>query len=210
MILSETHFNIRTKCPEGFYIVGRSKASESTKARGGVAVFKNLSSNLKLKVIIDNLIDCVIFEICNTPIVIMALYIPPSNSAYFDDMYFNNLDLVMNHFKDRHVFIMGDMNSRIGTPSHKQIDYMVNPDNTINSHGRTLMKMMEEYKEWNIANGAIYSGRTYDTKFTFYRGDVQSQNDLCITNWIDDLKELNILPKLTESDHCPCKMIITT
>ena len=109
VILSETHFNIRTKCPEGFYVVGRSKAADSPKPRGGVVVYKNKSSSLKLNVIIDSLKDCVIFEICNTPIIIVALYIPPSNSLYFEDSYFNNVTLVMNHFKDRQVFIMGDI-----------------------------------------------------------------------------------------------------
>ena len=210
MILSETHFNIRTKCPEGFYTVGRSKEVVSSKPRGGVAVYKNKSSSLKLNIILDSLMDCVIFEICNTPIIIIAIYIPPNNSAYFDDTYFNNLMLVMNHFKDRHVYIMGDMNSRIGTPEHEQLQYNENPDNSININGRALMKILDMNKRWCVMNGIKDNNKTFETKFTFYRGEVCSQNDLCITNCIEDIQEFYILPKLPESDHCPCKMRFTT
>lgn len=123
---------------------------------------------------------------------------------------FNNLDLMLNHFKDRHVFIMGDMNSRVGTPIHEQFEYNTNPDTIINPNGRTLLKMLERYKRLNIVNGVVYNNRTFETKHTFYRGDVQSQNDICITNCMDDLKEMRILSKMTESDHCPCKVIITS
>ena len=196
------------KCPDGFYFVGRSKASDSAKGRGGIAVYKNTSSSLKLNVILDDLIDCVVFEVCNSPIVIIALYIPPYNSTYFNDTYFNNLLLFMNHFKDRHVYVMGDLNSRTGTPNG-QLEYNENPDTIINTHGRTLMKILEDNQGWNIVNGAKYNYRTYDSNFTFYRGDVQSQNDLCITNSIADMKEFHIWPKLVESDHCPCNMVIS-
>ena len=172
VVLSETHFNIRMKCPEGFYIVGRSKAAETKKPRGGVAVFKSKSSNIKLNIISDTFKDCVIFEICNTTIVVIAIYIPPNNSTYFDDTYFNNLDLMMNHFKDRHVFVMGDINSRVGTPIHKQLEYNTNPDTIINANGRTLLKMLERYNQWNIINGVVYDNRSFETKHTFYRGNV--------------------------------------
>ena len=48
-ILSETHFNIRTKCPDGFFIVGRSKPLRSIKPRGGVVVFKKFPIQFKIK-----------------------------------------------------------------------------------------------------------------------------------------------------------------
>ena len=186
VILSETHFNIRTKCREGFYIVGRSKAPEA-KARGGVAVFKNILSNLKLNVILDSLTDCVIFEICNTPIVIAALYIVPYNSRYYSDSYFHNFELILSQFSHRHVFVIGDMNSRVGTPIYERFAYKENPDSTINSNARYLLKLLEEYNKMFIVNGIIHDSATYDSEFTFYRGKVRSQNDLCVTDSIDEI-----------------------
>ena len=210
VILSETHFNIRTKCPEGFYLVGRSKSTESKKSRGGVAVYKNISSNLKLSVISETFKDCIIFEICNTAIVIVAMYIPPYNSTYFDETYFHNLDLIMNHFSERQVFVMGDLNCRTGTPTHEDLCYKTNPDIVINNNGKSLLQILERYKKWNIINGAIFNNRVFDTKYTFFRGEVQSQNDICITNWMNDVKTFKICSKLIESDHCPCRMAFSS
>ena len=115
----------------------------------------------------------------------------------------------MNHFKDRHVFIMGDMNSRIGTPKHEQLQYHTNPDSSVNTHGRTLMRVLDENKRWCVVNGVKHNNKTFESKFTFYRGEVNSQNDLCITNCIENIHKLHILPKLLESDHCPCLMNFT-
>ena len=39
---------------------------------------------------------------------------------------------------------------------------------------------------------------------------VASQNDLCSTNNIDIIKNVTILPKMTQSDHCPCLLKIST
>ena len=111
----------------------------------------------------------------------------PSNSMYFEDSYFNNVTLVMNHFKDRQVFIMGDMNSRTGTPKHEQLQYVTNPDISINAHGRKLLTILDDNKRWCVVNGAKYNNRTYESKFTFHRGEVHSQNDLCITNHIENI-----------------------
>ena len=210
VIISETHFNIRTKCPEGFYLAGRSKASESDKARGGVAVFKNILCNMKLNIITDDLKDCVIFEICNTQIVVIAIYIVPSNSKYYTEMYFKNLELMIEHFKNRQIIIIGDMNSRVGTPTKHMFDYIENPDVTINSNGRSLLKILERNDDLFIVNGLNDSNITCESKFTFFRGDLRSQNDLCIMNNRTSIEEIMIQTKVSQSDHCPCLLTVKT
>ena len=44
----------------------------------------------------------------------------------------------------------------------------------------------------------------YDSKFTFYRKNCMSQNDICITNDTSHVSNFRIVTKLLQSDHCPC------
>ena len=96
------------------------------------------------------------------------------------------------------------LNSRVGTPIYDRFAYKENPDKIVNANGRNLLKLLEEYNEMFIVNGIDHGSAMYDSEFTFFRGKVQSQNDVCITNSLDEIKEFRILPKLIESDHCPC------
>ena len=173
------------------------------KPHGGVAVFKNFQSNLKLNVIADNFVDCVVLEICNTQIIIVAPYIVPNNSSYFTDDYFSNLELILDHFKNRHIIVIGDMNSRIGPPA-TPFTYKVNPDSIINTNGKNLLSIINRHSEVFVINGIIRENIIYDSDFTYFRGMVASQNDLCLTNNIYIIKHFTILPKMTQSDHCPC------
>ena len=47
-----------------------------------------------------------------------------------------------------------------------------------------------------------------DSKFTFYRGRVSSQNDLALTNNTHLVLDFKIKEKLPLSDHCPCILTI--
>ena len=40
LIICETHFGIRHKCPENFVLIGKSKPHYVKKLRGGVAIYK--------------------------------------------------------------------------------------------------------------------------------------------------------------------------
>lgn len=85
VIISETHLNIRDKCPNDFVFIGRSKPIESLTPRGGVAVFRNVYTETNAEVISTDFKDCVIFNIEPHDMTCVALYIPPSNSKYFSD-----------------------------------------------------------------------------------------------------------------------------
>ena len=140
IVITETHFGVRTRCPELFEIICRSKPLESKKPRGGVAIYKKKSLQIQLDVICSEFRDCVVVRIRNTDMVIAGMYIPPENSHFYNDIYFDNLQMLMNHFHDRQLLIMGDLNSRVGDTknSEKDLNYHKNPDIAINKHGRTL------------------------------------------------------------------------
>ena len=94
LVISETHFNVRHKCPEGFSLIERSKVIESKSPRGGVAVYKNVKSELEFTATNDFLTDGVIVDINNSPITLIAYYIPPHNSAYFKNDSFDKLSML--------------------------------------------------------------------------------------------------------------------
>ena len=99
--------------------------------------------------------DCVVFMIRNTDLVIGAMYIPPYNSEYYDDIYFKNLELLLDHFSSKHLIIIGDLNSRVGilnnsVTAHK---YMSNSDTAVNINDKILLNLFKAYPNFVIING---------------------------------------------------------
>ena len=54
-----------------------------------------------------------------------------------------------------------------------------------------------------MLNGYYDENKTFDSKFTFYRGNVRSQVDLALSNKITEVNSFTILDKYIYSDHCP-------
>ena len=52
LIVQETHFNIRVRCPTGFLFIARSAPIESKVPRGGVAIYKNERKEFDIDVVI--------------------------------------------------------------------------------------------------------------------------------------------------------------
>ena len=52
-------------------------------------------------------------------------------------------------------------------------------------------------------NGLISDLKVFDSSFTYFRGEVKSQNDWCITNKTNCIHSFKILEKEKVSDHCP-------
>ena len=149
VVLNETHFNERVKCPDGFIFEGRSTKVDSKVPRGGTAIYKNKQSPLCIEIVCNTLRDCVIAEVKNSGIVIVAQYIPPSNSVYYDDIYFENMDLIYKKFSRKRLLVLGDLNARIGDVTYidQLIKHTKNPDSIINSNGRNLMKWMNQRQD---------------------------------------------------------------
>ena len=210
VIINETHFNVRIKCPEGFIFEGRSEKIESKTPRGGVAIYRNIKCSINIDIICGTLRDCVVFEVRNSNLVIAAQYIPPSNSIYFNDIYMENLSLLYNKYKTKNFLLLGDLNARIGDILYKDptIKHNINPDNVINSNGRQLRKWVDENDDMILING-LQRGGNFDSKFTFYRGTARSQNDLVFSNELRSISSMKIMNKQIQSDHCPLSIECT-
>ena len=91
VVIMETHFVVRHKCPDGYNLIGRSAAVNSKVGRGGVAVFVKKSAELNLFVFDDVCKDAVIFGIKNTNSIFIAPYIPPVSSIYKEKRNIRNL-----------------------------------------------------------------------------------------------------------------------
>ena len=206
LIINETHFNQRIKCPPNFLYVGRSAKVESKSPRGGVAIYKNIELTLTLDVLCDSLRDCVIVGLKDTDLVIAAQYIPPSNSIYYNEIYMENLSLIYEKYKSSNLLLTGDLNSRVGSVNYSDnnLFHAPNPDTISNASGCKLMKWVEDgRKDMILLNGLKCENKRFDTDFTFYRGNVRSQNDLTFSNKINSVNSLAILDKNIYSDHCP-------
>ena len=107
VVISESHLNIRDKCPEEFMFIGRSKPIKSEKTRGGVALYRRMNSVIDFEIVSDELRDCVVFRLLPVDIVVAAMYIPPSNSKYHTPHYMENLQLLLSTFKDTPKYIVG-------------------------------------------------------------------------------------------------------
>ena len=209
LIISETHFNKRTKCPNDYILIENSPPTESKRPRGGVAIYKRIHCPLQFVTIL-NLPDCIVCEIIDTNILLIAIYIPPNNSPYYKDDYFENLKAIIQHYmQHKTIYIMGDLNCRYGDMNTQHLSYKPNPDPTINPNGQKLRNLLAETPNLTILNGLIHQNKTFDSKHTFSRGKSASQIDICITNNIDDTSNLKIQKKTAVSDHNPVTITIS-
>lgn len=101
---------------------------------------------------------------------------------------------------------MGDLNARCGTPSNTY-QYACNPDKITNSNGSKLLSMCTD-NDLVVVNGLNHNGIHHDSDFTYFRGELRSQNDWLITNTVDTVALFKILPKMVVSDHSPCAITI--
>ena len=211
LIITETHFNKRTKCPKDFVLLESSPPIESKRPRGGVALYKRIHCSLEFITLL-NLPDCIVSEVIDTNIIIIAIYIPPSTSPFFKEDYFENLKSIFGYFaQHKTVYVLGDLNSRFGEISNSKLQrrYKFNHDPTINTNGHKLRSLLAENPDLVLLNGLVQHNKTFDTNFTFSRGKSASQIDICLTNNLDNTESLKILKKTTLSDHNPVILTIS-
>ena len=175
-------------------------------------MFKNMKCSCTIELLCTSLYDCVIFQIQHSDLVIAAQYIPPANSTYYDDVYIDNLNLIHDKYHSRELIITGDLNARIGDIRciNPAVSYRPNPDTAVNSHGKKLLKWLSHHQDMIVVNGSVFNNKICDTNFTFYRGNMKSQNDITLTNRIDRVNSMTVEPKLIFSDHCPISITYTT
>ena len=168
-------------------------------------MYRNIGSGIDVDVLTDTFRDAVVFRIRDTKLVIAAMYIPPSNSPFYDEIYFKNCELIMDHFSDMHTLIVGDLNSRVGAAEsiYSDIDYKQNPDQIINRTGRILRDTCVANPNYVLLNGYVGRDKNFDSKFTFYRGPLRSQVDVALSNNLQHINSFSIMDKIIYSDHCP-------
>ena len=111
----------------------------------------------------------------------------------------------MEGFRDYMIYVIGDFNARCGTPEVTK--YAENPDKGVNSYGKKLLALCRKNK-FSLVNGLKLGMKTFDSKFTFFRGNLKSQNDWCITNKLQSVRSFVIHEKLNLSDHTPLSVEI--
>ena len=97
---------------------------------------------------------------------------------------------------------MGDLNSRISTPTYNQkLKYAENPDSGINPNGKTLLKWLACNENIHILNGLFLEKEFLESNFTFYL------IDLILSNASDNVISFKILERSIYSDHCPVSSV---
>ena len=69
--------------------------------------------------------------------------------------------------------------------------------------------MLNDLPSFTILNGLVHETKTFDSRYTFSRGNTTSQIDICITNNIDNTHNLKIMSKTVISDHNPISIRIS-
>ena len=209
--ISESHLNVLSKCPKDFLLIARSKPVKSLSPRGGIAVYKKITSEFDAELVSDEFRDCVIFRILPIEVTCIAMYISPSNTKYYTPEYMENLQLFLSTFKLLPTCLVGDLNARFGQPPifNNDVSYKNNPDKELNASGRALVRILREEKSFHILNGLQKGSLDSDTDYTFFRGNVHSQNDVALVNNIDLVTEFQIMEKNPFSDHKPLTVTLS-
>ena len=175
------------------------------KPRGGCIVFirNNLTKYVKS---IDKSFNDFLFIHMFKNILICCLYIPPSNSNYFDK-HFDILETFTKNEND--IILCGDMNARLGELDEvHSFKYQSNPDTEVNQHGKKLLKIC---KSNHLLPINMLEIKSFPGDFTFKRGNLKSQNDWFITskNIIENVTDFNYITNLSNiSDHIPIQIQI--
>ena len=124
---------------------------------------------------------------------------------YYNDIYMENLKLIYEKYHKKKLLLLGDLNARVADIIYKNqlIKHNKNPDTVINTNGRNVHKWIEQRQDMVMLNGLIKENVAFDTNYTFFRGKLMSQNDLVFSNDPQSISFVTILPKMTQSDHCP-------
>ena len=110
IVIMETHFVKRHKCPENFILIGKSENLNNAR-RGGVAAYMKRSLDMRFHVYDTRCPDAVVFSIKGTRSIFVAPYITPETSRYAIEGIFS-LKLIICNFKSYSIYLIGDLNAR--------------------------------------------------------------------------------------------------
>lgn len=207
--VSETHLKPeqRFEVPP-FVTINNPYNGKSKKPRGGVSCF--IQDNcLPFVKSVDKSTNDMICITLRGGHKVFSNYIPPVDSIFFKDEMFT---CIANEFlpgdNGRIVFGGGDMNCRIGNLIGKPgrcSEYRDNPDAETNSHGRFLNEICRSFNCFPL-NNLTHKKKLFDGKFTYYKGNKKSQNDIILGNHkaLDCIENFTIHEiSFNPSDHFP-------
>ena len=152
--------------------------------RGGICVLikQNVRGYIKqVKLLMTDFIEIIFTN--NSKLV--YTYIPPIDSAYYDEQYIELLcSIFMEGDEDNiPVISMGDINSRLGNLSDiNDYTYSDNVDQRLNENGRHLKQVLFTSTSAIPVNHLQTNDRKFEGGFTFSRNEKRSQIDWCFVN----------------------------
>ena len=160
------------------------------------------------------------FELAILPgVIFVGCYIAPSDSPYYDGAIFGHLQSLIKRDESKKLFIMGDLNSRVGSPADLQVEnekcvYNGVEDLTVNSNGKCMLQLCEDCN-LVIINNLKYRERHFKSNLSFWKKknwisepDVFIASDSCVQH----ISSFNICQryngKLLYSDHALVELIL--
>ena len=162
------------------------------------------------------------FELSFLPnIVFMGCYLTPRDSQYYDPAFFGYVQGMIKRDSSKTIFIVGDLNSRVGVPSDLLLDdemlvYEGCEDRTLNENGKSLLQLCRD-SNLAVLNNLRYHNKHYKSTLSFRKKDVWiSEPGLLITSksGIELIETFNMLQKQNGrhlySDHALLEFAIDT
>ena len=209
VILSEIKTPAKITCT-GFDVYQHSAKQGH---RGGVALLMKPGISKYLRNLDKSYENVMTFELAVLPgMLFVGCYIAPADSPYYDSAIFGHLQSLIKKDGSKKVLIMGDLNSRVGSPANLQVDneqcmYDGVEDLTVNSNGKCTLQLCED-NELVIINNLKHCGRHFKSNLSFRkRKNWISEPDVFITSGssVQHISSFSTLQryngKLLYSDH---------
>ena len=140
-------------------------------------------------------------------IIFVGCYISPRDSPYYDAAVFGHLQSLVMKDERKKMFIMGDLNSRVGVPTNlrtgsRTLAYQDCEDETLNTNGRRVLALCEDNK-LVIINNLTYGNVHFKSSLSFRKkAEWISELDLllCSDTCIEVVKSFKMI-QYYENEH---------
>ena len=162
------------------------------------------------------------FELSFLPdIIFIGCYITPKDSPYYDAAIYGYIQGILKRDTSKTVFIMGDLNSRIGVPDDRicngeSLDYYECEDLNVNDNGKNLLMLCEE-NNVVVVNNLRYRGKHFNSKLSFRKKNAWiSEPDALVVSvkGLELIDSFNMVQyfdgKHLYSDHALLEFILNT
>ena len=209
LVLTEIKTSANISCT-GFTVYQHSAKQGH---RGGVALLLKPWLSKFVKKIDKSYENVLVCELTLFPnIVFVGCYITPSDSPYYDSAVFGHLQSLIKNDEGKKFFILGDLNSRVGTPQSLKIDddelsYVGTDDNIVNKNGKEILQLCDD-NDLVVINNLQYKDKHFKSKLSFRKKanwisepDLLLVSDTCL-DMLDSFEMIQYIEnKHLYSDH---------